>query len=80
VYISQIIRYSRDSAQQGDFLDRIPLLMQKLLKQGYDAPKLKSSLQKFGVFNLCQHELVQVPVWTAVNDVNLYLLFRKKLP
>ena len=25
-------------------------------------------------------ELVHVPVWTAVNDVNVYLLFRKKLP
>jgi hypothetical protein len=55
VYISQLIRYSRDSAQQGDFLDRIPLLMQKLLKQGYFVPMLKSSLQKFYVRH---HDLV----------------------
>jgi len=31
----------------SDFLDRAQLLMQKLLNQGYVAPRLKSSQQKF---------------------------------
>jgi hypothetical protein len=30
----------------SDFLERAQLLTQKLHKQGYDAPMLKSSLQK----------------------------------
>ena len=48
VYISQLIRYSRACVQYNDFLDRAQLLTQKLLKQGYIAPSLKSSsLQKF---------------------------------
>jgi len=46
VYISQPIRYSKTCAQYSDFLGRAQLLTQKLLKQGYVAPKLKSSLQK----------------------------------
>ena len=49
VYISQfqLIRYSRACDKYSDFQDRAQLLTQKLLKQGYFAPKLKSSLQKF---------------------------------
>ena len=47
VYISQLIRYSRACAQYIDFLDRAQLRMQKLLKQGYVPPKLKSSLHIF---------------------------------
>ena len=46
VYISQSIRYSRACAQYNDFLDRAQLLTQKLLKKGYVANMLKSSLQK----------------------------------
>jgi hypothetical protein len=34
-------------AQDSYFLDRAQLLVQKPLKQGYVAPRLKSSLQKF---------------------------------
>jgi hypothetical protein len=34
-------------AQYIDFLYRAQLLMQKLRKQGYVAPRLKSSLHKF---------------------------------
>ena len=34
-------------AQYSDFLDRSQLLTQTLLKQGYVAPRLKSSIQKF---------------------------------
>ena len=47
IYISQLICYSRVCAQYSDFLDRVQLLTQWLLKQGYVAPRLKSSLQKF---------------------------------
>ena len=39
-------RYSRNCAQYSDFLSRAQLLTQKLLKQGYVSPGLKSSLQK----------------------------------
>jgi hypothetical protein len=45
VYNSQPIRYSRACAKYSSFLDRSPLLTQKLLKQGYVAPMWKSSLQ-----------------------------------
>ena len=38
---------SRVCAQYSDFLDRVQLRTQKLLKQGYVAPRLKSSHQKF---------------------------------
>jgi len=43
VYILQLIRYSRICGQYSDF----QLLRQNLLKQGYVAPKLRSSLQNF---------------------------------
>jgi len=46
VYISQLIRYSRACAQYSDLVDGAQLLTQKLLKQRYVAPRLKSSLQK----------------------------------
>ena len=47
VYISQLIRYSRACDIYEDFIGRARLLTQKLLNQGYVAPKLKSSLLKF---------------------------------
>jgi hypothetical protein len=34
VYVSQLIRYSRAYAKYSDFLDRVQMLTQKLLKQG----------------------------------------------
>ena len=43
---SQTIPYSRACVMYNDFLDRAQLLMPALLKQGYVAPRLKSSLQK----------------------------------
>ena len=46
VNISQLIRYTRACVQYIDFLYRAQLLMQKLRKQGYVAPRLKSSLHK----------------------------------
>lgn len=45
VYISQHIRYSKVCAKYSDFLDGDQLMTQKLLKQGYVAPRLKSSPQ-----------------------------------
>ena len=50
-YISQLVRYSRACAQYSNFIDRVQLLTQKLLKQGYVAHRLKSSLQTFTVIN-----------------------------
>ena len=47
MYISQLIRYSRACDIYLDFIDRGRLLTQKLLNQGYDAPKLQSSFLKF---------------------------------
>ena len=47
IYISQLIRYSRVCTKYCDFLNRAQLLTQKLLKQGYVAPRLMSSLQIF---------------------------------
>jgi hypothetical protein len=46
------MRYSWACAQYIDFLDRYQLLTQKLLKQDYVAPRLKSSLQKL----YCRHQ------------------------
>ena len=46
VNIPQVMRYCRASAQCTDILDRAQLLTQNLLKQGYVAPRLNSSLQK----------------------------------
>lgn len=53
--MSQLIRYARACAKCSNCLDRARLLTQKLLKQGYVVPRLKSSLYKiYG----CHHELV----------------------
>ena len=47
VYLSQMIRYSRDCGFYQDFLDRRWLLPRKLLNQGFLLVKFKSSLRKF---------------------------------
>jgi hypothetical protein len=47
VYISQLDRYSRACGVYRDFLDRAWLLTDKLMRQGYVAKRLKSSLLKF---------------------------------
>ena len=47
VYVSQLIRYSRACGTYIDFLSRATRLTQKLLTQGYVAPRLLSSLKKF---------------------------------
>jgi hypothetical protein len=55
-YISQLIHYHSACPPYSDFLDRAQLLIQKVLKQGYAAPKLKSSLQKITIITI--HEMV----------------------
>ena len=44
--ISQLIRYSRACTQYIDFLDRLQLLTQNQLEQGFFAPRMKSPIQK----------------------------------
>jgi hypothetical protein len=51
VYISQLVRYSRACAQYSDFIDRVQLLTEKLLKRGCIAHRLKSSLQTSTIIN-----------------------------
>ena len=46
IYMSKLIRYSRDRVQHSDFLDIVQLLTQKLPQKGYVAPMLKSSQKK----------------------------------
>ena len=75
VYILHFIRYSRVCAQYSDFLDRAQLLMQKLLKQGYVAPRLKSLLQKLYGHH---HNLVdryEISISQMTMDLLLYVDF-----
>jgi hypothetical protein len=53
--ISHLIRNSRSSASDHDFLDRDLMLTRELLNQGFLVAKLKSSLRKF--YDL-HHDLV----------------------
>ena len=55
VYVSQLIRYARGCSLYGDFINRGVLLTQKLLQQGYEEERLKSTLRKFYGHH---HELV----------------------
>ena len=57
VYISQLIRFSRACVQYSEYLDRAHLLTQKLLKQGYVAPRLKS---------FCKNTTVVITIWLTV--------------
>ena len=47
VYVSQFTRYSTASSKYVDFVERGILLSQKLLRQGYESIKLRSSLKNF---------------------------------
>ena len=48
VYISQLIRYARDSSNYSDFLKRHLYLRNRLLDQGYKKIRLiRRSLKKF---------------------------------
>ena len=59
-------RYSRNCVQYSDFQDRTQLLTQEKLKQGYVAPRLKSSLQKFysSHHNLVDHYKISISQMT----------------
>ena len=50
-----VLLFLNYTACRSHFLDRAQLLAQKLLKQGYVSPKLKSSVQ---TFYRCDHHLV----------------------
>ena len=75
-YISQLIRYSRACAQYSDCLNRAHLLTQKLPKQGYVAPRLKSSLQKlYGRHHdLVDRYEISIPQMTITFYVDYFLL------
>ena len=47
VYVSQLIRYPRACHAYEDFLKRGHLLTKKLMLQGYNESRLKSSFRKF---------------------------------
>ena len=47
VYISQLIRFARESSIVDDFNTHNKLLTQKLLKQGYGYHKLRKTFSKF---------------------------------
>ena len=47
VYISQLIRFARESSYITDFSTRNKLLTQKLLNQGYQYHKLRKTFSKF---------------------------------
>jgi hypothetical protein len=60
VYISQLIRYARACFAYEDFLKRGKLLTKKLMLQGYNESRLKSSFRKFyGRYNglVCDYKL-----------------------
>ena len=60
VYISQLIRYTRACVAYEDFSKRGKLLTNKLMLQGYNESRLKSSFRKFyGRYNdlVCDYKL-----------------------
>ena len=60
VYVSQLIRYARECHAYDDFLKRDQLLTKKLMMQGYNESRLKSSFRKFyGRYNdlVCDYKL-----------------------
>jgi hypothetical protein len=60
VYISQLILYARACFAYEDFTNRAKLLTKKLMLQGYNASRLKSSFRKFyGRYNnvVCDYKL-----------------------
>ena len=60
VYISQLIRYARACVAYENFSSRAQLLTNKLMSQGYNESRLKSSFRKFyGRYNdlVCDYGL-----------------------
>jgi len=74
VCISQLICDSRGCAQFSDCLDGAQLLTQKLLKQGYVAPRMKSSLQ---IFYGRHHNLVD-RCEISISQITMDLLYSRK--
>ena len=64
VYVSQLNRYSRACSKYQDFLDRAKLLTNKLLGQGYQQPRLRSTFKKlFGDIRIWYNNMVfQLPI------------------
>ena len=58
VYISQLIPYSKAYTQYSYFVDRAKLLTQRLIKQSYVVPSLRSSVQ---ILHGRHHKLVDRP-------------------
>ena len=60
VYVSQLIRYTRACSVYGDFIRRGKLLGEKLLSQGYEESRLKSTFRIFfGRYNdlICKYQV-----------------------
>jgi hypothetical protein len=77
--ISQLVCYSRACSQFSNLLDRAQLLTKKLLKQGFVAPRLKSSLQK--LYGL-HHNLLDIHISKDNGSSTFYIdvLFPLSLP
>jgi hypothetical protein len=61
VYVSQLIRYTRICFVYEDFSKRGKLLTNKLMMQGYNESRVKSSFCKFyGLYNdlVCDYKLL----------------------
>jgi hypothetical protein len=69
VYVSQLIRYARACFAYEDFSKRGRLLTNKLILQGYNESRLKSSFRKFyGRYNdlVCEYKL---PLARVLDDL-----------
>ena len=80
VFISQLIRYARACSSYECFILRVRRLSNKLLKQGYLAARLKSSLRKFyGRYG----DLIQqyeVSLSRMLNDIQQWLPNQSDFP
>ena len=68
VYISQLIRYARDSSNYSDFLKRNLHLRNRLLDQGYKKIRLIRSLKKFIFRYQDLVEIYSVSAETIISD------------
>jgi hypothetical protein len=74
VYISQLIRYARAYFEYEDFSKRSKLLTNKLILQGYNESRLKSSFRKFyGRYNdvVCDYKLSLAHMLNDLFQANL---------
>ena len=68
VYISQLIRYVRNSSNYSDFLKRHLYLRNRLLDQGYKKIRLIRSLKQFIFRYQDRAEKYSVSAETIIND------------